>query len=190
MILKSGNNIYHDNDINDTAIIEPGCIIGENNHIGAYCVIEGNVWIGDNNWIGPLVTIGQPGEYRNKDVKGKVIIGSGNIIREHTAVQASVLTEATVIGNNTMVMEKCHIAHDCKVGDNVNIAPLSSLGGSAIVESDANLGQGVIIHPRLKVGRGAMVGMNATVTKDIPEFEVWAGSPARYMRPNHKAMNK
>lgn len=190
-------DLYEDqkNIIHSSAIVSPNCIIGNGNYIGPYAVIEDNVILGNNNWIGPLVTIGQPGEYKNPpegfDVsKGKVKIGNGNTIREHTAIQASVMTNSTIIGDNNFIMEKCHIAHDCVIGDNVIIAPLTSLGGSVCIENDSNLGQGVIIHPRLKIGRGSMLGMNSTITKDIPEFETWAGCPAKYLRPNYKMIEK
>ncbi len=174
----------YNNDIDPTAIIPD--TIGNGNHIGAYAVIEDNVTLGDNNWIGPLVTIGQPGEYRNKNIRGTVIIGNNNIIREHTAIQASVIAEATRIGNDNYIMEKCHIAHDCVIDNGVTIAPLTSLGGSSRVKDNATLGQGVIVHPRLTIGEASMVGMNTTVTKDIPGYEVWVGSPAKYHRPNYK----
>ena len=54
----------------------------------------------------------------------------------------------------------------------------------------ATLGQHVVIHPRLKVGKYAMIGMNATVTKDVPKFETWIGSPAKFMKINEKGVDR
>lgn len=185
-------DIYHDNknDIDPTALIGPDVTIGKCNVIGAFTVIKGRVIIGDNNYIAPFVCIGEPPEYRGKAANGIIKIGSGNRISEFVAVQLPALSGITSIGDDNYIMDKCHVAHDCHVGNEVNIAPLTSLGGSVTVEDFANLGQKVVIHPRLTIGRGAMVGMGAVVTKNIPEFETWAGNPARFMKMNQKAIDK
>jgi len=182
-----------DNRIDSTAIIEPGAVIGTGNTIGAYTVIRANVVIGDNNYIAPHVVIGEPAEYRvhpKGKTDTKVIIGNRNRISEFVAIQAGILKAATVIRDNCYIMHGCHIAHDNALNDNIIIAPLCSLGGMVSIGTGANLGQGVIIHPRLRVGRGAMVGMNATVTKNIPDFETWAGTPAKFMKMNEKGKRK
>lgn len=149
--------IYFDNqnDIDPTAQIGPDVTIGKGNVIGAFTVIKGTVIIGDNNYIAPFVCIGEPPEYRNRKAEGKIVIGNNNRISEFVAVQMPTLTELTIIGNDNMIMDKCHIAHDCKIGNGVNIAPMTSLGGSVLIDCYCNLGQSVVIHPRLMVGKGA-----------------------------------
>lgn len=181
------------NTIDPSAIIEPGAIIGNGNTIGAYCVIRSCVTIGDNNYIGPHVVIGEPAEYRVHP-EGKsdtnVIIGDKNRISEFVCIQSGILTEATEIGSHNYIMHGCHIAHDNLIGNGVTIAPLTCLGGSVIVKDYANIGMGVMAHPRLVIGTGSMVGMNATVTKDVPEFETWVGTPAKFLKINQKGIDK
>ena len=101
-----------------------------------------------------------------------------------------VLTEYTWIGNDCYIMDKCHIAHDCFIFHLVTMAPMTSLGGKVTIHAFANLGQGVIIHPRIIIGTGAMIGMNATVTKDVPAWQTWIGTPARYMCENERGKKK
>lgn len=181
------------NEIDPTAHIEPGAVIGKGNTIGPYCVIRSCAIIGNNNYIGPHVVIGEPAEYRDHP-EGKtdtrVIIGNRNRISEFVAIQSGILTEATEIGSDNYIMHGCHVAHDNKIGNMVTIAPLTCVGGSVTVEDYANIGMGVTIHPRLKIGKGAMVGMNATVTKDVPAWQTWTGTPARFMKMNEKAIKK
>lgn len=187
------NDLYYLEGIDPTAIIEPGAIIGTGNTIGAYCVIRSNVVIGDDNYIAPFVCIGEPAEYRyppEGTKAGGVVIGNRNHIGEHCCIQASRNIPNTVIGNDCYIMHGVHIAHDNIIGDIVTIAPLCVFGGLVEVADYANFGCGVHVHPRLKVGKGAMLGMNSTVTKNIPEWETWISPPARYLKKNIKGMQR
>lgn len=51
-----------------------------------------------------------------------------------------------------------------------------------IIGEGAWIGVGAVILPGVRIGRGAIVGANAVVTTSIPDLEVWAGNPARYMK--------
>jgi virginiamycin A acetyltransferase len=57
--------------------------------------------------------------------------------------------------------------------------PISSL----VIEHDAWIGDSVIITPNCRrIGLGAVVGAGSIVTKDVPDFAVVAGSPARLIK--------
>jgi galactoside O-acetyltransferase len=44
------------------------------------------------------------------------------------------------------------------------------------------LASNVVVMPGVTLGEGAVVGANSYVNHDIPEWEIWAGSPARFIR--------
>ena len=48
-----------------------------------------------------------------------------------------------------------------------------------VIEDDVWLGQRCMVMPGLRIGRGAVVAAGAIVTKDVPQFAVVAGNPAR-----------
>lgn len=50
------------------------------------------------------------------------------------------------------------------------------------IGADSFIGTGVIICNSVRIGDGAIVGAGSVVTKDIPEYEVWAGNPARFIK--------
>lgn len=50
------------------------------------------------------------------------------------------------------------------------------------IGSDVWLGQNVIVLRGVSIGDGAIVAAGAVVTKDIPAYEIWIGTPARRMR--------
>jgi maltose O-acetyltransferase len=47
------------------------------------------------------------------------------------------------------------------------------------IGDDVWIGTRVIILPGVTVGRGAIIGAGAVVTKDVPEYAIVAGNPAR-----------
>lgn len=51
-----------------------------------------------------------------------------------------------------------------------------------IIHNDVWIGSHCLIKSGVTIGNGAVIGMGSVVTKDIPEYEIWAGNPARFIR--------
>ena len=58
----------------------------------------------------------------------------------------------------------------------------NSFAKRTIIGSDVWVGDNVIIKAGVKIGNGAIIGMGSVVTKNVPDFEIWAGNPAKYIR--------
>lgn len=54
--------------------------------------------------------------------------------------------------------------------------------GEVRIKKNAFIGAGTIITKPVTIGEGAIVGAGSIVTKDVPDCEVWAGNPARFIR--------
>lgn len=50
------------------------------------------------------------------------------------------------------------------------------------IENDVWIGENVMIKAGAKIGNGAIIGMGSVVTKDVGNYEIWAGNPARLIR--------
>jgi acetyltransferase-like isoleucine patch superfamily enzyme len=87
--------------------------------------------------------------------------------------------------------------HDVRIGDNVLMAPFSSIidddrhelephvplyKGPTIIGDDVWLGRNVVVLPGVTVGNGSVIGANSVVTRDILPNSFAAGSPARVIR--------
>jgi len=51
-----------------------------------------------------------------------------------------------------------------------------------MIGNDVWIGSGVFIKAGVKIGNGAVIGMGSVVTKDVGDYEIWAGNPARKIR--------
>ncbi len=58
--------------------------------------------------------------------------------------------------------------------------------GNVILKRKSHIGWNVTICKPITIGEGAIVGAGSVVTKDIPDHEVWAGNPARFIKKREK----
>lgn len=98
--------------------------------------------------------------------------------------QNAILDHYSSIGKYSVINIGAIIEHHCKIGKGVHIMPGAVLAGNIEVSDFATVGTGATILPNLKIGRGAIIGAGATVTKDVSNYEVVIGNPAKKLRKN------
>ena len=181
VVIKGKGCIKKNAVIGNGVIIDGDFSIGENSIIDDYTIIRGNVDIGSDNWIYPFCTIGTgpqhlkfPETHSNHFLEnnGSITIGSNNIIREYTTIHHPTIEKSTILDSHCYVMAYCHIAHDCKVSNNVIMANQTTLGGHVEIEKFANIGLNVSIHQFSRIGEFAMVGMGSTIVKDVLPYSL------------------
>jgi galactoside O-acetyltransferase len=57
---------------------------------------------------------------------------------------------------------------------------------AVVLESHAVVGAGAVVLPGVRIGEGAAVGAGSVVTRDLPPWGVYAGVPARFLKPRPK----
>lgn len=187
-------------NIHPTAVVHPGAKLSEGVEVGAYSVIgehvsvgkgtriashvlvEGWTTIGERNHIFPFSSIGTPPQdigYKNEETY--LLIGNDNVIRECATIHRATTKEdrSTVIGNGNFLMAYSHVAHDCKLGNNIIMANSVALGGHIVIGDCAILGGIVAVHQFVQIGSYAIIGGQSAVSQDIPPYVSAAGNRAK-----------
>ena len=159
--------------------VGPDVEIGENVELISNVHLEGNTKIGKETRIFPFASIGtQPQDLKYKNEKNSTIIGENNIIREYVTINPGTQGggSKTIIGDNCLFMISSHIAHDCKIGNNVIIANNVPLGGHVIIEDSVIIGGNSAVQQFTRIGRLAMIGGMTGVLKDVIPFGLSIGN--------------
>lgn len=171
--------------------------------IGGLRVLAGTEWL-ESNDASTVVCIGSP---RNFSVRQAVVerlrlaegryatlvhpsasLGASTTIGGGSVITAGCVTTADVaIGDHVAVMPQCVFTHDDVIGDFVTCGAGVRVAGAVTVAPGAYLGSGALIREHLRIGARSLVGMGSVVTKDVPDDEVWAGVPARFVRSSAMA---
>jgi UDP-N-acetylglucosamine acyltransferase len=183
--------------IHKTSVIDPKAKINKNSKVGPFCYIgpeveigegvelisnvhiEGNTKIGKKTKIFPFASIGtQPQDLKYNNEKNSIVIGDNNLIREYVTINPGTAGggSQTEIGNNCLFMISSHIAHDCKIGNNVIIANNVPLGGHVTIEDSVVIGGNSAVQQFTRIGRLAMIGGMTGVLKDVIPFGLSIGN--------------
>jgi serine O-acetyltransferase len=184
--------------------IGQNCIIGNNVSIGDDAVIFPNVYIGDNTSIGAGSVI-QFGAFVEHDcnIGSHTRIGTNAVLRRETNIgDDSILGSLSAsegknwIGNHVLVHSQCHLTTGLIIEDWVFIAPefvgandLQILHGRRSIEKfmpkaphikfGSRIAVNVAILPGVIIGRECLIGASSLVTKDVPDFSIAYGAPAK-----------
>ncbi|MBD1392424.1 CatB-related O-acetyltransferase [Mucilaginibacter sp. ZB1P21] len=126
--------------------------------------------------------------------------------------EKNVLYHFDFIGDKLIIGNFCAIASDVKFimnGANHETAPISTFPfaifqngwekiidpenltgkfpnkGDTLIGNDVWIGYDATIMPGVKIGNGAIIAAKAVVTKDVPDYAVVGGNPARIIRKRY-----
>jgi UDP-N-acetylglucosamine acyltransferase len=184
--------IAKDVQIDSGCRIEEDVIIGSGTTIAKGVIIKNGVRIGEGNEIHAYAVIGDTPQDKSPEKEpGKIIIGNSNVIREFATIHLPVGEKTeTRIGNENYLMAYSHVAHNCKVGNNVLLVNGATLGGFVEVGDFAYISAFVPIHQWVRIGAYSIIGGGFRIIKDLVPFAMAAGSPLRVVSHNSRGLRR
>jgi UDP-N-acetylglucosamine acyltransferase len=197
--------------IHETAIVSPHAEIGEDCYIGAFCtvgdevklgakvrldshvVVDGKTSIGAETHVFPFVSIGlAPQDLKYGGEPTATEIGKRNQIREFVTVHRGTAGGGgiTRIGNDNLLMAQAHVAHDCRIGNEIIMANAATLAGHVEIADKANIGAYSGVHQFCRIGYEAFVGGYSVVVKDAMPFATIQGNHAKCYGLNRVGMRR
>lgn len=149
-------------------IFSPLKIVGKGN-----ISIEDNVHIYYKTWLMALPVTGEK--------ECKLEIGSGSTIGNFNHIIAS---HRIIIGENVLTADKVYISDNIHNYDDIN-TPIKEQ--QIVQKKDVYIGDGSWLGENVcvigaTIGKHCVIGANSVVTKDIPDYSVAVGSPARVIK--------
>jgi acetyltransferase-like isoleucine patch superfamily enzyme len=145
--------------------------------------IIGQLQIGENTDISDFTTLVVMNDPLNQLDNSSLIIGSNTYIGEYNNIRAG--GGLIKIGNNCSISQHISIIasnHKYDKSSLIRSQPWDLKNNYVIIKDDVWIGANVVILPGVTVSRGAIIGAGSVVTKDVPEYAIVIGSPARVIR--------
>lgn len=181
--------------IDNLSLVAQTAHVPDSVRIGRFCIVEDDVVLGEGVILEDYAM-----------VQGGARIGANTRIGTYTKIGKNV-----VIGSNCSFTSFCEIRDNCRMGDNVIMGSRGTLSAGTVVEDDvvmkyafvvtdtpnlaknnekvvgvlkrgSRFGASVVIMPGVTIGENAEIGASSQVRKDVPDNEVWYGTPAKFYR--------
>lgn len=154
------NQITQEYYAHPTAVIDEGCKIGKGTKIWHFSHIMPDCIIGENCNIG-----------QNVVVSPKVILGNNVKVQNNVSIYTGVICEDDVFLGPSMVFTN--------VINPRSAVPRRDQYMQTIVKKGASIGANATIVCGHNIGKYAFVGAGAVVTKEVPDYALVVGNPAR-----------
>ncbi len=114
--------------------------------------------------------------------RGRISLGANVYVGDFSIISGD--DGEVVMGDNVLIGPNCLIQASNHSFERVDIPILEQGHTPSFVHiaDDVWIGGHCVICPGVSIGRGAVIGAGAVVTKDVPEFAVMGGVPARVIR--------
>lgn len=186
-------------EIHPTAVVHPGAEVGAGVRIGPFAVVGDRVRLGDDTRVGPHAVLEGPLEIGarcqifagaaiglppqdlkwNPGTPSGVRIGEETVVREYVTIHRATTPDGwTVIGRGCYLMAQSHVAHDCRVGDQVILTGFSGLTGFVEVGDRAVISGLTGIHQFVRIGTLAFLAGCSRIAQDVPPYLLVEGNPA------------
>jgi UDP-2-acetamido-3-amino-2,3-dideoxy-glucuronate N-acetyltransferase len=146
--------------VHPTALVDDGAQIGQGTKIWHFCHIMKGAQIGDRCVFG-----------QNVNVDGGAVIGNNVKVQNNVSIYTGL-----VIEDDVFLGPSCVLTNVSNPRSQIN---RHSLYENSFIRRGATIGANATILCGVTIGRYAFIGAGAVVTKDVPDYALMLGNPAR-----------
>ena len=150
--------------------IGEGVSVGEGCVVASHAVVAGKTSLGEGCHIFPFSALGtEPEHVKDRGEKTRLEIGARCVIREHVTINRGTVVGGgkTTLGEGCYVMNKSHIAHDCRIGDGVIVGGMSGLSGHTEIGARSVLLGKCDTQPFVKIGEDCYLVAGTQLQFDV-----------------------
>jgi len=159
---QSKSNLIRDYFVHPSSFVDDGAQIGKGTKIWHFSHIMPNAQIGENCSFGQNVNVG-----------GDVIIGNNVKVQNNVSIYSG-----TVIEDDVFLGPSCVLTNVTNPRSQVN---RQSLYEKTLIKRGATIGANATVVCGISIGRYAFIAAGAVVTKDVPDYALMVGVPAKQM---------
>jgi len=192
-IVNPGASIGNDCYVGPFSTIGESVVLGERVRLDSHVVIDGDTNVGDDTRVFPFVSIGlAPQDLKYAGEPTATAIGARNQIREFVTIHRGTAGGGgeTRIGDDNLLMAQAHVAHDCRLGNEIIMANAATLAGHVTIADRASIGAYSGVHQFCRIGIEAFVGGYSVVVKDAMPFAIIQGNHAKCYSLNKLGMKR
>lgn len=180
-IVEDGAQLASDVDVGPFCIVRAGARLAEKIILHSHVVIGGTTEIGPRTIVHAHAVLGGDAQIRGANPKGTSLkIGADNVIREGVTMSAGSArsTSTTIVGDRGYFMAYSHVAHDCRIGNDVTFANGVQMAGHVEIGDGVIFGGLSAIQQFGRVGRYAFIGGVTGVNEDVIPYGMAIGERA------------
>jgi sugar O-acyltransferase (sialic acid O-acetyltransferase NeuD family) len=117
---------------------------------------------------------------KNNDLPSRFKHGEGCFIN-----RGVVIGSQSEIGDFVFINRSASLGHHLYLNNFVSIGPGVVTGGNVTIGRGTLVGLGAVILPEVKIGKHVIVGAGSVVTKNIGDYSIVVGNPAKTIKRNH-----
>jgi len=185
--IASGAEIGRDVSIGLYCVVGPHVVLGDECRLVAHVHIAGHTSVGPRTRIQPFASLGSPPQsvkYRGGSTK--LVIGADCDIRENVTMSTGTEDDRAIteVGERCFFMACSHVAHDCKIGNDVTFANNVVIGGHVSVGDHVVFGGQAAVRQFVRIGEGAMIVGLSGVRADVIPYGCVVGGLANLVGLN------
>ena len=122
---------------------------------------------------------------KTADIDNNTVLGDYTYVGNHTTITRAVIGRYCSIGNNVTIGPGEHNINEISTSGHLSISTNDYKGltkDDCTIGNDVWIGVDAIVRRGVKIGNGAIIGANSFVNRDVPDFAVVAGSPAKIIK--------